>query len=113
MNRVAILSITLLVSITLAIPNVYAEEEGFFDWLFNLFGGFEEKQSTEIVTEDETTTKIKKAVIIDQLYQDFPNESFQQNATKLLTDGGYEVERIDTLFIRSQKTSTRIIRVLY
>ena len=96
MNKVTILSITLLASITLAIPNVYAEEGGFFDWLMNLFGGFEEKQSTEIETEDETTIKIKKAVIIDQLYQDFPNESFQQNATKLLTDGGYEVDLFTT-----------------
>ncbi len=96
MNKVALLSITLLASITLVTPNVYAEEGGFFDWLMNLFGGFEEKQSTEIKTEDETTIKIKKAVIIDQLYQDFPNESFQQNATKLLTDGGYEVDLFTT-----------------
>jgi len=95
MNKVAILSITLLASITLVTPNVYAEE-GFFEWLMNLFGGFEEKESTTIETEDETTIKIKKAVIIDQLYQDFPNESFQQNATKLLTDGGYEVDLFTT-----------------
>jgi len=93
MNRVAILSIAFVVSITLTIPNVYAEEGGFFDWLFNLFSGFEDKQvATQIETEEETTNKIRKAVIIDQLYQDFPNESFQQNATKLLTDGGYEVD---------------------
>ncbi len=95
MNKVAILSITLLASLTI-VPTVYAEEQtGFFDWLMNLFGGFEEKEST-IETEDETTIKIKKAVIIDQLYQDFPNESFQQNATKLLTDGGYEVDLFTT-----------------
>ncbi len=96
MNKIAILSIALIASITLAVPNVYAEEGGFFDWLMNLFGGFEEKQSTEIETEDETTIKIKKAVIIDQLFQDFPNESFQQNATKILTDGGYEVDLFTT-----------------
>jgi len=98
MNKVTILSITLLASITLSIPNVYAEEGNFFDWLFNLFGGFEEKESVEfeIVTEDETTSKVRKAVIIDQLYQDFPNESFQQNATKILTDGGYEVDLFTT-----------------
>jgi len=96
MNKVAILSITLLASLTI-VPNVYAEEQaGFFDWLMNLFDGFEEKESTEIETEDETTIKIKKAVIIDQLYQDFPNESFQQNATKILTDGGYEVDLFTT-----------------
>ncbi len=48
MNKLAILSITFLASITLVVPNVYAEEGGFFDWLMNLFGGFEEKQATEI-----------------------------------------------------------------
>jgi len=98
MNKIAILSIALIASFAITIPNVYAEEEGgFFDWLMNLFGGFKEKQSpTEIVTEDETTSKIRKAVIIDQLYQDFPNESFQENATKLLTKGGYEVDLFTT-----------------
>jgi len=98
MNKVTILSITLLASITLVVPSVYAEEQaGFFDWLFNLFGGFEEKESvTEIVTEDETTSKIRKAVIIDQLHQDFPNESFHANATKILTDGGFEVDLFTT-----------------
>jgi len=96
MNKVAILSITVLASITIIAPNVYAEEGGFFDWLMNLFGGFEEKQSpTEIETQDETT-KIRKAVIIDQLHQDFPNESFQENATKILTEGGYEVDLFTT-----------------
>jgi len=96
MNKVAILSIAFVASVTLTIPNVYAEEGGFFDWLMNLFGGFEEKQSpTEIENEDETT-KIRKAVIIDQLHQDFPNESFQENATKILTEGGYEVDLFTT-----------------
>jgi len=99
MNRVAILSIAFVSSITLVVPNAYAEEEGgFFDWLFNLFGGSEENVpiTSEIVTEDETTITIKKAVIIDQLYQDFPNESFQQNATKILTEGGFEVDLFTT-----------------
>jgi len=98
MNKIAILSIAFVALITI-IPNVYAEEEnGFFDWLFNLFGGFEEKEpvTSEIVTEDETTSKIRKAVIIDQLNQDFPNESFQENATKILTDGGFEVDLFTT-----------------
>ncbi len=98
MKKVAILSITLLASMTIIVPNVYAEEQtGFFDWLFNLFGGFEEKQVvTQIETEDETTIKIRKAAIIDQLHQDFPNESFQENATKILTDDGYEVDLFTT-----------------
>jgi len=95
MNKVVILSITLLASITI-VPTVYAEEQtGFFDWLFNLFGGFDDNESTVEIVEDEAT-KIRKAVIIDQLHQDFPNESFQQNATKILTDGGYEVDLFTT-----------------
>jgi len=96
MNKLALLSITLLASITLAVPNVYAEEGGFFDWLFNLFGGFEEKQSpTEIVTEDETT-KIRKAVIIDQLARDIPNPRYQNQTMSYLLDAGYDVDLYTT-----------------
>jgi len=96
MNKVTILSITLLASITLVVPNVYAEEDGFFDWLFNLFGGFEEKESmTEIVTEDETT-KIKKAAIIDQLYRDIPNPHYQNQTMIYLQDRGYDVDLYTT-----------------
>jgi len=98
MNKVSILSITLLASITLAIPNVYAEEGGFFDWLFNLFGGFEENESvtSEIVTEDETTLKIKKAVIIDQLYRDIPDPHYQNQTMRYLLDAGYDVDLYTT-----------------
>jgi len=95
MNKVSILSITLLASITLVTPNVYAEE-GFFEWLMNLFGGFEEKQSTEIVTEDETTIKIKKAVIIDQLDRDIPNPRYQNQTMSYLLDAGYDVDLYTT-----------------
>ena len=95
MNKLAILSITLLASITI-VPNVYAEEQtGFFDWLMNLFSGFDDNESTVEIVEDEAT-KIRKAVIIDQLHYDFPNESFQENATKILMDGGYEVDLVTT-----------------
>ncbi len=96
MNKVSILSITLLASITLVTPNVYAEEGGFFDWLMNLFGGFEEKESTEIVTEDETTIKIRKAAIIDQLYRDIPNPQFQNQTMSYLLDAGYDVDLYTT-----------------
>jgi len=98
MNKVTILSITLLASITLVTPNVYAEEGGFFDWLFNLFGGFEEKESdtSEIVTEDETIIKIKKAVIIDQLDRDIPNPRFQNQTMNILVDSGYDVDLYTT-----------------
>jgi len=95
MNKLAILSIAFVASITLAIPNVYAEEGGFFDWLMNLFGGFDDNESTVEIVEEEAT-KIKKAVIIDQLYLDFPNESFQENATKILMQAGYEVDLVTT-----------------
>ena len=96
MNKVTILSITLLAAITFAIPNVYAEEGGFFDWLFNLFGGFEEKESTEIVTEDETTNKIRKAAIIDQLARDIPNLQYQNKTMSYLLDAGYDVDLYTT-----------------
>jgi len=96
MNKVTILSITILASITLAVPNVYAEEGGFFDWLFNLFGGFEEKESTEIEIEDETITKIRKAVIIDQLARDIPNLQYQNKTMSYLLDAGYDVDLYTT-----------------
>jgi len=98
MNKVAILSITLLASITLAIPNVYAEEGGFFDWLFNLFGGFEENESvtSEIIIEDETTSKIRKAAIIDQLARDIPNLQYQNQTMSYLLDAGYDVDLYTT-----------------
>ena len=96
MKKIAILSITLLATITLAVPNVYAEEGGFFDWLFNLFGGFEEKESTEIVTEDETTNKIRKAAIIDQLARDIPNLQYQNKTMSYLLDAGYDVDLYTT-----------------
>jgi len=81
MNKVAILSIAFLVSITI-IPNVYAEEGGFFDWLMKLFGGSEEREPTVEIVEDEAP-KIKKAVIIDQLYRDIPNKSYQKKCKRV------------------------------
>jgi len=96
MNKLALLSITLLASITLVTPNVYAEEGGFFDWLMNLFSGFEEKESTEIVIEDETITKTKKAAIIDQLYRDIPNQNYQNQTMSYLLDAGYDVDLFTT-----------------
>jgi len=95
MNKIAILSIAFVASITLTIPNVYAEEGGFFEWLMNLFGGVDDKELT-VETVEEKATKIKKAVIIDQLYRDIPNESFQENATKILMQAGYEVDLVTT-----------------
>jgi len=95
MNKVAILSIAFVASIALTVPNVYAEEGGFFDWLMNLVGGFDDNESTIETVEDEAP-KIKKAVIIDQLYLDFPNESFQENATKILIQADYEVDLVTT-----------------
>jgi len=96
MKKVAILAIAFVASITLAIPNVYAEEGGFFDWLMNLFGGFDNNESvTEIETEDEET-KIKKAVIIDQLYRDLPNPHFQNKTMSYFIKAGYDVDLYTT-----------------
>ena len=41
-----------------------------------------------------------KAVIIDQLHNELPNEEFQNNVTKFLTDAGYKVD----LFITDEIT---------
>jgi len=95
--NIAILSIALIASITLVVPNVYAEEGGFFDWLMNLFGGFEEKQvATQIETQEETTNKIRKAVIIDQLSRDFPNPDYQDKAISYLEVAGFQVDLYTT-----------------
>jgi len=94
-KNAANLSIVFIFSITLVFQNAYAEEEnGFFDWLFNLFGGFEEKESvtSEIVIQDETTSKIRKAVIIDQLDKDITNLHYQNKTMSYLMDAGYEVD---------------------
>jgi len=94
MNKVAILSIAFVASITI-IPNVYAEEGGFFDWLFNLFGGFDDNESTVEIVEDETT-KIKKAVIIDQLDRDIPNLYYQNKTLSYFIQAGYDVDLYTT-----------------
>lgn len=39
---------------------------------------------------------IDRAVIIDQLHDDFPNQSFQQKATEYLETGGYQVDLYTT-----------------
>jgi len=94
MKKIAILSIALVASITL-IPSVYAEEGGFFDWLFNLFGVFDDNESTVETVEDEAT-KIKKAAIIDQLYRDIPNPRYQNQTMSYLLDAGYDVDLYTT-----------------
>ena len=98
MNKLAILSIAFVASITLVVPNVYAEEGGFFDWLMNLFGGFEENESvaSEIVSEDETASKIRKAAIIDQLDRDIPNIHYQNQTMIYLQEAGYDVDLYTT-----------------
>jgi len=95
MNKLAILSIAIVASITLGVPNVYAEEGGFFDWLFNLFGGFDDNESTVETVEDDAT-KIKKAVIIDQLAIDLPNPHYQNQTMSYLLDAGYDVDLYTT-----------------
>jgi len=98
MNKGAILSITLLASITLVVPNVYAEEEGsFFDWLLNLFDGLMDKDATDSI--DSTIVEqldSKKAVIIDQLYRDLPNSNYHNKTIYYLTEAGYDVDLYTT-----------------
>ena len=46
--------------------------------------------STEPEILNSTGQGISKAIIIDQLSHDYPNEEFDQNATKFLKDAGYD-----------------------
>ncbi len=46
--------------------------------------------------ESASFMEVSKAVIIDQLHNDKPNESFQKNVTKYLEVGGYEVDLYTT-----------------
>jgi len=43
-----------------------------------------------------SSQSIKKAAILDQLYEDFPNEAFQNKATEYLEAAGYQVELYTT-----------------
>jgi len=45
---------------------------------------------------DILSQSIRKAAILDQLYDDFPNESFQNKATEYLEAAGYQVELYTT-----------------
>jgi hypothetical protein len=81
MNKVAILSIAFIASITLAAPNVYAEEGGFFDWLMNLFGGFDDNESvtSEIETEDagyEVDLVVTDDITVD-FYKELPTMDYE------------------------------------
>jgi len=50
--------------------------------------------STLAFVENQTTSDdvISKAAIIDQLHDDFPNQSFQQNLTEYFETAGYDVD---------------------
>jgi len=75
---------------------VYAEEGGFFDWLMNLFGGFMDNNEKDQMESSDIQVDTKKAVIIDQLYRDFPNPEYQDKAISYLTDAGYVVDLYTT-----------------
>jgi len=45
---------------------------------------------------DSLSQSIRKAAILDQLYEDFPNESFQNKATEYLEAAGYQVDLYTT-----------------
>ena len=81
-----------IVSVTL-LPNAYAEEWNFFDWLTNLFGGEPEKiESEQIKDAPVKQAEIKKAAIIDQLSRDYPNQVFQNKTMEYFSQAGYEVD---------------------
>jgi len=93
MKSFGAVAITFIVSITVLLPNAYAEEWNFIDWLTNLFGGEPEKIESEILKESQVKqADIKKAVIIDQLDRDLPNKSFQNQTMEYFTKAGYEVD---------------------
>ena len=93
MKSFGAVAITFIVSITVLLPNAYAEEWNFIDWLTNLFGGEPEKIESEILKESQVKqADIKKAVIIDQLDRDLPNKSFQNQTMGYFTKAGYEVD---------------------
>jgi len=45
---------------------------------------------------DILSQSIRKAAILDQLYDDFPNELFQNKATEYLVAAGYQVDLYTT-----------------
>ena len=114
MGIASVLVVTLLF---LALPEVYAEDENDFfssiqNWFASLFGGepepapsmvektVEPKQTSSMVEKTvEPTPQLeltKKAVIIDQLYDEFPNEFFHKHAVDYLNQGGYDVDVVTT-----------------
>jgi len=85
--------IIFIVSITVLLPNAYAEEWNFFDWFTNLFGEKPEKiESNSLEESPIKQADVKKAVIIDQLDRDFPNQSFQNQTMEYFSKAGYEVD---------------------
>jgi len=60
-----------------------------FVGIIAIVGGGITYASFETSSSDET---ILKAVIIDQLYDDVPNDYFNRKATKYLEDAGYQVD---------------------
>ena len=50
----------------------------------------------DYIQGDSLSQSIRKAAILDQLYDDFPNESFQNKATEYLEAAGYQVDLYTT-----------------
>jgi len=53
-------------------------------------------QNNEFQFESMSYDGSPRAIIIDQLYNDIPNEEFQKTITKLLIDKGYKVDIVTT-----------------
>ena len=93
MKSFGAVSILFIVSITLVLPNAYAEEWNFFDWLTNLFGVESEKNESDLLEQAPVKqAEIKRAAIIDQLERDFPNHLLQNKTISYFEDAGYEVD---------------------
>ena len=50
-----------------------------------------------ILEKLENQDKILRAVIIDQLSEEIPNENFQKKAIKIFEDAGYKVDLVFVL----------------
>ena len=68
-----------------------------FILVFAIYAVNSSLQNQEIFTQEfENQDKIPRAVIIDQLSKDIPNEKFQKEAIKIFEDAGYEVDLVES-----------------
>lgn len=67
-----------------------------FVLVFAIYAVNSSLQNEGIVTQElEDQDKIPRAVIIDQLSEEIPNENFQKKAIKIFEDAGYSVDLVE------------------